>query len=240
MINRIVSSYLDNLKSKGIAYDSNFARTELDRIDSILNLVNLPDRVIGGLYIDNNNLPKNTKHLYDTFEDCCYSIDSALVCVEKYNICPYIISMLVEKLYKRCLIEDVTIPNILYIDTPQLVSDLGNIISKNNNEDGRYPRIKNPLDVIYGYIYSARYVFWDRFRLDFSQYYNNYIYEILKSRYNDCLGNMYFTDKQYNVFVQSFDIDTIDILNIKTGIYNLLLEQQQNKINLIGGNGNAR
>ena len=104
MINRIINSYLDNLKSKGISYDSNFARTELDRIDSILNLVNLPDRVIGGLYIDNNNLPKNTKHLYDTFEDCCYSIDSALVCVEKYNICPYIISMLVEKLYKRCFI----------------------------------------------------------------------------------------------------------------------------------------
>ena len=240
MINRIVNSYLDKLNIDGKHVDDTYIKTEFDRVSSVLNLVNLPDRVLGNLYIDVSKLPRNTKSLYDNFEDLCYSPDSTLISVEKYNICPFIVSMLVEKLYKRCLAEDVTIPIILYIDTEQLVSDLGNIIAKGKDENGRAPKIKNSLDIIYDYIYSARYVFWDRFRLDFSTYYNNYIYEILKSRYNDCLGNMYFTDKQYKNFIESVSPNTSDILNTNAGIYNLLLEQQQNKIKLIGGINSVR
>ena len=236
MINRIVNSYLEKLNIDGKHVDDTYIKTEFDRVSSVLDLVNLPDRVLGDLHIDTNKLPKNVKGLYDNFEDLCYSLDSTLISVERYNICPFIVSMLVEKLYKRCLAEDVTIPIILYIDTEQLVSDLGNIIAKGKDENGRSPKIKNSLDIIYDYIYSARYVFWDRFRLDFSTYYNTYIYEILKSRYNDCLGNMYFTNKQYANFMTGIDVNVLDILNINAGVYNLLIEQQQDKIKLIGGN----
>ena len=235
MINRIINPYIDKLKVEGKPVSDTYVETEFDRVSKLLKLVNLPNRVSGDLHIDTSKLPKNMKGLYDNFEDLCYSPDSTLVSVEKYNICPFIVSMLVEKLYKRCLMEDVSAPIVLYIDTEQLVSDLGNIIAREKDENGRAPKIKNSLDIIYDYIYSARYIFWDRFRLDFSNYYNNYICEILKSRYNDCLGNMYFTNKQYNNFFNGIDVNIADILNTNAGIYNLLIEQQQDKIKLIGG-----
>lgn len=228
-----MEDYLNDLKAKGISFDDKFVESEYERIASIMSLVNLPDRVITGPYIDIAHLPKNTRNLYNEFEDCCFSIDSAIVCLEKYEICPYIVSMLVEKLYKRCLIEDVSIPLILYIDTPHFVSELGNIIAKDKSVDGRSSQMEYSLDTIYEYIYSARYVFWNRFSLDFGPYYNGYISDILKSRYNKCLGNMYFTDKQYNNFIEGIDVDTNSILNIKAGIHNLLAEQK--KIKLIGG-----
>lgn len=231
MINRILNKYLKSLQEKGIVYDTNFIETEQDRISELLKNVNLPLRVIQNEYIDYNKSDcSSLKSLYNTFEDCCYSKDSTLVCVERYNICAFIVASLVEKLYTRCLVENVTIPSILYIDTEEFVNDLGHIISKNKNEDNIAPIIKTPLEIINKYIYDATFVFWDRFRLDFSSYYNNYIYEILKSRYNDCKANLYFTDKSFEMFLQDFDKNTLDIINIKNAIYDVSKEMKNIKI----------
>lgn len=232
LINRITDSYINNLKAKGIPFDGTFIDTEYDRLEKILNIVNLPHRVQGDTHINTLNMPKNLKCLYNDFEDLCYSNDSALLCVNAYSISSHIVSALVEKLFTRCLVEDVTIPTLLYIDTEEFVADLSSLIAKSKNE-GVSPRIRNSLETIYEYIYTARYVFWDRFRLDFPEYFKNYIYEIIKGRYNDCLGNMFITNKPYKIFMESLDFNTVDVLNVSAGIYDLSLEQRERKIILV-------
>lgn len=233
MIDRIINTYVENLRSKGITCEPSFVGSEVGRVSSILELANLPQRVTANKHISTLSMPRGLTMLYDKFEDCCYSQDSALVCLNSYKTCPYVVSLLIEKLYKRCLIEDVTIPTVLYIDTEELVSDLGKLLAKSKNNNDTAPTISYTLDIIYNYIYTAKYVFWDRFSLDFSMYYSNYIYEILKRRYNNCLGNMYFTTKPYKNFCESFDINTLDILNIQTGIFQLAEEERQSKIILV-------
>ena len=247
MINRIINTYLSSLKERGINFDDYFVDSEYSRVSDLLKMVNLPNRVMLDSRIDVQNMSKNLKSLYNSFEDCCYSFDNTFVSVKDFELTGYIASMLVEKLYTRCLVEDVTIPLILYVDTEALVEDMGVTISMDRGTDLTLAdyiyKFQNPLDVINNYIYTARYVIWDRFSLNFSEYFNKSIYAILKSRYNNCLGNLFFSDMEYKLFMENLkgkSTSILNILNINAGIFNLNTEQKQGKIKLIkGDNQNA-
>lgn len=235
MINRILDFYLDNLKAKGVKYDGLFADSEYNRIADLVYKTNIPKKAIVSNYINVTTLPAHTKNLYNGFEDFCYSYDSVFVTVNDYSIAKSIITMLIEKLYKRCLVEDVTIPHLLYVDTESLISDLGKLmtIDKNDALEEMLFSLQNDKQVIYKDIYTARYVFWDKFDFNYSQYFNNYIYEIIKNRYNNCLPNMFFSDKQFDNFIKNINNKNLEeVMSIK---WRLSLLSEQSKLQMIGG-----
>ena len=200
MINRIVEPFLESLRKNNVTFDDNFINSEYETITDLLNYVNIPKRAMYGAYIDTSKMPLNLKELYDNIEAYCESIHSVYVVVSDYKIVQKVVCMLVEKLYRNCLITDTTLPRVLYIDTESFVSDLATILSHNTNATGISRKLSNPIDTVCDYIYSAKLIFWDRFRLDFSEYFYNYLYEILKWRYNEGLGNIYFTTKSLTDF----------------------------------------
>ena len=240
MINRILDFYLDDLKSKGIKYDDLFENSEYTRISDMIHSTNLPQISIISDYIDIDKLPTHLKNLYNGFEDFCYSYSNVFVTVNDYNITKPIVKMLIEKLYKRCLVEDVSIPHLLYIDTESLVSDLGKLITieKNNNLDEMVQSIQNDKHIIFGDIYTAKYVFWDKFDFKYNSYFNNYIYEIIKSRYNNCLPNMFFSDKQFGNLIKEVNNKNLgEVINVK---WTISLISEQDKIQMNGGIINDR
>lgn len=235
MINRILDFYLDNLRTHNINFDELFEDSEFKRISELIIKTNLPSTTLVREYIDVNTLPLHTKKLYDNFEDFCYSYDSTFVTVRDYSISKNIIKMLIEKLYKRCLVEDVTIPHLLYIDTESLVSDLGKLmtIDKNDNLDEMIYSLQNDRHIIYKDVYTADYVFWDKFDYNYSPYFNNYIYEIIKNRYNNCLSNMFFCDKTLDLFLKDVNNKNLnEVLSIK---WNISIKDETNKLQMVGG-----
>lgn len=235
MINRIFNFYLDSLKTKGIKFDELFEDSEFNRISDLLEKTNLPTKAMVVDYINVSNLPLHIKNLYDNFEDCCYSYDSTFITVNDYSISKSIITMLIEKLYKRCLTEDITIPHLLYIDTESLVSDLGKLmtIERNDNLEDMVYSLQNDRRIIYKDIYTADYVFWDKFDYNYSQYFNNYIYEIIKNRYNNCLSNMFFCDKEYDNFIKDANNKNLpEVLSVK---WRIKIKDEANKLQMIGG-----
>jgi len=236
VINRIVDFYLVDLQQKGIKFDDLFEDSEFNRIADLIYKTNLPKISMIGKYIDTTRLPQHTKKLYDNFEDRCYSYDSTFITVNDYSLSKCITAMLIEKLYKRCLIEDVTIPHLLYIDTESLVSDLSKLmtIDKNDALEEMIFSLQNDKQIIYKDLYTADCVFWDKFDFNYSQYFSNYIYEIIKNRYNNCLPNIFFSDKQMGNFFS--DVNNRNLNEVMNIGVNLSLKDEADKIQMIGGN----
>lgn len=235
MIERILYAYLESLKLKNINFDDAFIESEYRYVEDLLNYTNLSNRTLVGPYIDTLHLPQHLNNLYNDFSsEICYGSHSHLVTVCNYDIVQPIVGMLVESLFKKCLLEDTTLPRVLYIDTESLVSDLITVIAQSKDEHGRTRRLRNSLNIIDEYIYSAQVVFWDRFKVDYYQeYFYNYIYEILKSRYDDCLSNIYFVNKDNETFFKGMDISLHSVLDVMN-YYDISTEQYTNQILLQG------
>ena len=237
MINRILDFYLADLQAKGIKYDDIFVDNEYNRIANLIYGTNLPQVSITSNYININKLPSSTKNLYNNFEDYCYSYKNVFITVSDYSIVKPVVKMLIEKLYKRCLVEDVTIPSLLYVDVECLVSDLGKLIDVSNGKidfESIAQSLQYSKDIIYRKIYTAKYVFWDKFDFAYGTYFNNYMYDIIKNRYNNCLSNMFFSDVQMENLIMNTKIKNLkEVLNVG---WNMLMTTEHNKIQMIGGN----
>ena len=86
MIDGIINAYLSDLTRKGVKFEPSFVGTEVGRLTSLLNIVNLPQRVTKSQHIDTLHLSPKVKLLYDKFEECCYSADSTLITTSSYKI----------------------------------------------------------------------------------------------------------------------------------------------------------
>jgi len=212
MYDRLVDSVLASVGT----YPPEYKQSVMSEVSMHIDSINLPIR-FQKKYMDDKSLPKHLKQLYNNFEDIIISDDSAYVKVADFGNTGYMIALLVEKILKQCLINDIHVPTMLYIDTNLLLENYGNVMDSNKGTGVAY-RALIPEYIISSYIYNVDFVFWDKFDLSSLAYANRKLYEILSIRYNRCLNNMFFATSSPDVFVQKYSQELYNVMGL-SGMY---------------------
>ena len=212
MFDRLVEATLESVKS----YPPEYRQSIMSEVDMYIDNTNLPIR-FQKQYLDVKSLPKHLKQLYNKFEDIIESEDGAYVQVSNFKNTGYMIAMLIEKILQQCLINDIHVPTMLYIDTNLLIENYSNVMDSNKGTGVAYKTLI-PEYIVSNYIYSADFVFWDKFDLSNLAYANRKLYEILSIRYNRCLNNLFFASNGPEYISQKYSQELYNVMNL-TGLY---------------------
>ena len=139
--------------------------------------------------IDTTKLPKKLKILYDNIYEIVNNKYNYGISVSDYTDVSAICSLLIKKYFNESMLNDTLLVNVLYIDTNLLLEDYKKLMDMNTNELS--PSLVHSLDVLYGDIEKADFVFWDKFTMLRSNYELLKVYDIISIRYRNCLGNAF-------------------------------------------------
>lgn len=215
MINRIIN----NLKGLMSATSPEFMTSLNNRLSDFIDYSQLP--LIYQLeYLDIDNLSANLQLLYDNTENIFTSDKSTLILADSYRETGFIASMLMEKYIQYCIVNDLPIPAILYIDTNLLIEDYKKLMDSDSNVD-----IVHNLNVIQGEIERAYYVIWDKFSMANSEYAKSKLYDILSIRYRRCLNNMFLVNENLDYIQNQLGIEMLNVMNLNSKIVNVSKEK---------------
>ena len=211
MLDRVV----DNVLSAVGNYPKEYEQNVYTEVSMLIEDTNIPVRFQKD-YIDPTVLPKasRTAKLFKEFSDLIYADTGGLVRVNSYKETGYIISGLMENTIQNCLIKDTHVPTMLYIDTNLLLEDYSSVMDSSKGTGVLYKSLI-PQEVITSYIYTADFVFWDKFDLCNLAYANRKLYEILTIRYNRCLNNLFFIKLNQQAILEKLGTDLYEVMNVK-------------------------
>lgn len=207
MIDRIIN----NLKTIMTSSSESFMNSLYNRISDFVSYSQLP-QIYQVEYLDINNLSANLQLLYDNTENILENDKSLLVLAESYKETGFIASMLIEKYIQYCIINDLPIPSILYIDTNLLIEDYKKLM------DGDDIELVHSIDVLQGEIEKAQYVIWDKFSMVNSEYAKSKLYDILSIRYRRCLSNMFMLNENLDYIQNQLGIEMLNVMNLNASI----------------------
>lgn len=182
---------------------------------------NLPRIFESNRNLDKSQLPYQLKSLYQEFNNLCKSADSSLILVKDYSVDIPIIYSLMEKMYDIPL-------KFYYIDTTLLMRYFYKSLNEKNKTAKK--NINNIICNYYNEVDTADFIFWDFFNINGKNYFTDKIFEMVKIRYNDCLPNMFFINRNLEDFCECLTVDFRDLMSIKK-IYNLTDVQDKIIIN---------
>ena len=209
MIDRIIN----NLKGLMTSTSDEFMNSLYNRLTDFIEYSQLP-LIYQVEYLDINNLSTNLRLLYDNTENIFTSENSTLVLAESYKETGFIASMLIERYIQYCVVNDLPIPAILYIDTNLLIEDYKKLM------DGDDIELVHSIDVLQGEIEKANYVIWDKFSMATSEYARSKLYDILSIRYRRCLNNMFLLNENIEYIQSHLGIEMLNVMNLNTKIIN--------------------
>lgn len=223
MLDRILEKIHRNVKKVSPEY----MQSVENRLKMFLNYTQLPPCFMRD-YIDSDNAPPKLKKLCHDALDFIENNSSVLVNLATFRDGGFISAFCIEYYALLCILDDVHIPSILYIDTKMLIEDYKKLMDR--NPDGLSPATTHSLDVLYKEIEEAEFVFWDKFSMMSSSYATSKLYDIINVRYRECLGNMFFITGGYDYFKTSTDIELQNVMNYRcSGVYDLATPLLDNK-----------
>lgn len=226
MIDRMLEKIHRNIKK----VSPEFMLSVENRLKMFLDYTQLPPCYMRD-YIDVDVAPLKLKKLCSDAMDYIENNDSILVNLRSFRDGGFIAAYCIEYYALFCILDDVHIPSILYIDTKMLIEDYKKLMDR--NPDGLSPATTHSLEVLYKEIEEAEFVFWDKFSMVSSSYASSKLYDILNMRYRECRGNMFFITGGYDLFKTTTDIELQNVMNyVGRPVYDLTTP-------LIGSNGKA-
>lgn len=212
MLDRVVDRVLNAVGN----YPKEYEQNVYTEVSMLIEDTNIPVRFQKD-FIDTTTLPKSSRmaKLFKEFPNLLQLDASSLVRVNSYRETGYIIGGLIEQTIQNCLVKDDHVPTMLYIDTNLLLEDYGNVMDSSKGNGVAYKSLV-PTEIISSYIYSADFVFWDKFDLCNLAYANRKLYEILSIRYNRCLNNLFFIKLNQQALGEKLGADLFDVMNISS------------------------
>lgn len=156
---------------------------------------------IYGSNLVNANTTCNLNKYMEKFLDYVANYKNFLVNCSDFKISGFMAAKIMEEYVTRQIIRDAHFGTIMYIDTDLLMQDFKEIISINKSNNGVVDyatQLTYGKEVLYKLIYTADFIFWDKFDTANTNFEKDKIYEILTRRYKDCLGNAFLTNNSDN------------------------------------------
>lgn len=180
----IINEILQRLESTTPDYITSITNT----VDNFITYSELP-KVFQIKQIDTKRLPAKTKQLFKNIVDIISTHKSIAITRPSYSDFGFLSAALIKQYLISSILSDSHLDNVLYIDTNLLLEDYKKLMDMNTNELS--PSLVHSLDVLYGDIEKADFVFWDKFTMLRSNYELLKVYDIISIRYRNCLGNAF-------------------------------------------------
>lgn len=138
----------------------------------------------------------NLKKFIPRFLEYIANYKNFLVNCSDFKSSGFMAAKIMEEYVTMQIIKDAHFGTIMYIDTDLLMQDYKEIISINKSNNGVVDyatQLTYGKEVLYKLIYTADFIFWDKFDTANTNFEKDKIYEILTRRYKDCLGNAFLT-----------------------------------------------
>lgn len=190
-----------------------------NRIANFLEYTQLP-RVYQINGLDINYLPYKLKGILPELFDIVEKPLNKLVLLQTYKESGFIVATLLEQYIINCIVKDLHIPSMLYIDTNLLIEDYKKYIDISSGEGNNSILVHSP-DILFKEILTADFVFWDKFTMVDTNYATAKIYDILSIRYRQCLGNMFFATGGIDAIQNMYNIEMLNVMNLSNPIINL-------------------
>ena len=127
----------------------------------------------------------------------------------------YLAYLMLQSYFKQCVIQDIRVEDIIYVDTKLLVEDYKRLIDYKEEKDSLKPI--HDLKILYSGIENAPLVIWDKFTLLDSYYDRDKIYDIINIRQRRGLGNFYFSMGGKQNFVEKIGQNTAALIQLDLG-----------------------
>jgi len=159
------------------------------RYNEYIKYSQIPDRCLG--FTDQKIIPSK---LYNVFKNMTSAV------TDRYNLrfefadyvnLDYLAYLMLQSYFKQCVIQDIRVEDIIYVDTKLLVEDYKRLIDYKEEKDSLKPI--HDLKILYSGMENAPLVIWDKFTLLDSYFDRDKIYDIISIRQRRGLGNFYFT-----------------------------------------------
>lgn len=186
-----------------------------DRLNNVLSYSNIPIRYLtNGIDIKNSSCKlQNNLDKFLLFID---TNTSFLLRTNNFAYSGYIAAYIYEQYIYNKLCQDEHIKSILIVDTNLLLEDFKKTITISQNNELR-PRLTYDLDFIYNKLLDADFIFWDKFNYNKTDYKLSKLYEILSTRYLQCLGNCFFVSgSSVKEIMEGIDIEFLNVMDCKT------------------------
>ena len=158
------------------------------RYDEFMEYSQLPEACYG---FDNTSIiPDKLKKLFTNIHIAVQDKYSFIFLFRDYINTEYLAYLMTQVYFRSCILKDIRVEEILYIDTKLLVEDYKKLMNANNNEPSPLP--VHSLETLYSTIEKAPIVIWDKMMLIDSNYDRDKLYDIINVRNRKGLGNFYF------------------------------------------------
>lgn len=193
------------------------------RLSNVLEYANIPLRyIIDSIDINNSSSKLSTQ--LDRFLNIIDCNESCLVVTNSFAYSGYIAAYIFEQYVYSKLITDEHIKSILYIDTNLLVEDYKKLITKSQN-NSLNPRLHYDVDLLYNKMMDADFIFWDKFNYITTDYSFTKLYEVLSSRFQNCLGNCFFASgPSMGKVLEGIDIEFLNTMNCNDNVFDFQRE----------------
>ena len=211
---------LEERYKKEVSDDPTLVKMMTDKCNTFLTASEIPNVYLLDRELDMSKINRKTIDFINNISNIFFSSASIGIWVSTYESVGYFLAKAMEEhIYDKC-VKDEYPGNILYIDTPLLLSDMKKLI--NRDENFTSPRLNFSLDVIYHKVYDADFIIWNRFNVSESSNYDvNKLFEILLHRYNNCKGNAFVLCGLTPAdAIAKFHQDTLTVMNCKDHFYN--------------------
>lgn len=193
----ILYDLIPNLKES----NEDFRAAVFRRYREFMNYSQIPERCLG--FTDQSIIPTKLHNVFKNMVTAVQGRYNLKFSFGDYVNLDYLAYFMLQSYFKQCVLQDVRIEDIIYIDTKLLVEDYKRLIDYKEDKDSLKP--VHDLKILYSGIENAPLVIWDKFTLLDSYYDRDKLFDIMSIRQRRGLGNFYFT------------MGTRDILQEKVG-----------------------
>lgn len=209
MVNRRIDIFAD--------YSYLPTRFVVESIDLLADMQSLLARYGSNVVTDNTTMALK-KLMPIVLKDYMLNYKNFLINCPSFKLSGFMCAKIMEEYVTQQIIKDDHFGTILYIDTDLLVKDYKELFNMNNSKFEEYStQLTYSREVLYKLIYTADYVFWDKFDATNTNFEKDRVYEILTRRYRDCLGNVFMTSQPGGLdnILRGVDARLFDVMNLE-------------------------
>lgn len=188
------------------------------RLENAIMYSKLPERYLQN-GIDINNSSSGIKRDLGTFLNLIDTNENFMVRTDTFRYSSYVGTYIFEQYLYNKLCSDEHIKSIAFVDTNLLIDDFRKLITLSQSNELR-PRLHYSLDFIYNQLLDADFIFWDKFNYNKTDYTISKLYEVLTSRYLNCLGNCFFVSgNSMKEIMEGIDEEFVNVMNCDNHLY---------------------